>query len=499
MMNFFVSGQPKLGHESWPPPTDDKVLSDRLYGQRGANENTRMEIRFEKVGDKLITYYHFSKLKNVTSSLTDEEKKNNPFADHGRKGSFFVMSLRIDGYYSTDFSKIYSMLEELYENYVNGKVLKLSKEGYLVYQIMKLEEAKEVWEKITSEIEARGETTFLKQTKPIPSDISINGTKTSDYFSVEDAEKSIESVLIQKGGVFVLSLEEMNARNEEIKQQEKKTNVETPNGEGKTGHKKEAFIKATEDVQDLTSTIDDTISQKIKNLVQLLTRRNTVDKEWLEKLTSLSEEQESLIERINAIGGRFQIPSHKKDLVKGTWLPIALIVIGLIDLWLFKSLINTKREVSALVEQIDSLTVHRCSTTYEMKMTPESEQEDVNEMSEEVPHISHEAEIAEITLLDLRKTDNTDVSKMEKGNSYVVTAKTGSSGNRVEAKGTGKYSCDKGSDDGVILSQNGNKCNITILEDAGATKIKLTYEYQLGDLTKSFKKEIKIKNKTRLK
>ena len=93
-MNFIVSGQPKLGHESWPPPIDDKVLSDRLYGQRGAKDRTRMEIKFEKIGDRLITYYHFSKLMDVTSCLTDDEKKMNPPADHGRKGSFFVMSLR---------------------------------------------------------------------------------------------------------------------------------------------------------------------------------------------------------------------------------------------------------------------------------------------------------------------------------------------------------------------------------------------------------------------
>lgn len=499
MMNFIVSGQPKLGHESWPPPIDDKVLSDRLYGQRGAKDRTRMEIKFEKIGDRLITYYHFSKLMDVTSCLTDEEKKMNPPADHGRKGSFFVMSLRMDGYYSTDFSKIYTLLEEMYKNHVNGKVLKMSKEGYIVYQIMKLEDAKEIWKNIASELETRGEMTFLKRTKPIPSDISIKGIKTSDYFSVEDAEKNIESVLIQKGGVFILSSDEMKARNERTKQQEKRPNGENPSVERITEHEIDTFVKATDDVQELTSTIENTISQKIKNLVLLLTRRNTTDKEWLEKLTSLGEEQENIIEKINAVGGRIQIPSAKNDHVKSTWQPIALIVLGLIGLWICISVINLKGKVKYLVEQIDSLTVQidsltvqGGSSTFKMNVISGLQDNDPEKNTEEVVDVNNDGEVALITLLDLRKTDNTDVSNMIKGNSYVVTAKSGPNGKRKEAKGTGTFSCDKGEDDGIIWRQVGNKCYITVYEDATTNKVILKYDYLLDNIEKSKSKKITI-------
>jgi hypothetical protein len=181
---------------------------------------------------------------------------------------------------------------------------------------MKLEEAKEIWENITSELKVRGENSFLKQTKPIPGDISIKGAKTSDYFSVEDTEKNIENVLIQKGGVFVISPNEMKARMERIKKQENDPKDDNPNGERITQHEFDAFVKTTEDVQELTSTTDKSISQKINNLVLLLTRRNNADKEWLEKLTSLSEEQEIIIEKINAFGERIQIPSQNNDHVK---------------------------------------------------------------------------------------------------------------------------------------------------------------------------------------
>ena len=488
-----------MGHESWPPPIDDKVLSDRLYGQRGAKERTRMEIKFEKIGDRLITYYHFSKLKDVTSCLSDEEKKMNPPADHGRKGSFFVMSLRMDGYYSTDFSRIFILLEDMYENHVNGKVLKMSKEGYLVYQIMKLEDAREIWENISSELKAKGEMTFLKQTKPIPGDITIKGTKTSDYFSVEDTEKIIESALIQKGGVFVLSPDEMKARNEKIKQLEQRPNDEIPNEERITQHEFDAFVKTTEDVQELAYTTDNTISQKIKNLVLLLTRRNNTDKEWLEKLTSLSEEQKILIEKINAVGGGMQIPSQKNDHVKGTRQLIALIVLGLIVFGLCISVINLKGDVISLVEQIDSLTVQIDSLTVQSSSST-SEREILTELKnrvdekkpEDVVVNNNDVEDAEITLLDLRKTDGSDVSSMNKGNSYVVTAKIGQRNHRKEAKGTGKYSCDVGNDKGIIWQQDGNKCKITVYQDATASQITLTYTYQLENVNISFPKTITI-------
>ena len=496
MMNFIVSGQPKLGHESWPPPIDDKVLSDRLYGQRGAKDRTRMEIKFEKIGDRIITYYHFSKLMDVTSCLTDDEKKMNPPADHGRKGSFFVMSLRMDGYYSTDFSKIYDLLEEMYENHVNGKVLKMSKEGYLVYQIMKLEDAKETWENIISELETRGENTFLKRTKPIPSDISIKGTKTSDYFSVEDEEENIESVLIQKGGVFVISPDEMKARMERIKKKENGHQDDNPSGERITQHDFDAFVKTIEDVQELTSTTDKTISQKIKNLVLLLTRRNNTDKEWLERLTSLSEEQENIIEKINAVGGRIQIPSAKNDHVKSTWQPIALIVLGLIGLWLCISVINLQGKVKSLVEQIDSLTVQGGSSTLQTEDFLESNNEGTEESQEDANDDRNVGEDAMITFLDLRQKngDNAvDVSNniMKKGYTYIISAKTGELNQRKDAKGTGLYSCDVGSDKGVNIQQNGNKCIITIV-DVRVNKITLSYNYKYGNEDKSFPITINI-------
>lgn len=496
-MKFIVSGQPKFGHESWPPPADHKVLSERLYDQRGAEESTRLQVKFEKIGDRLVTYYHFSKLKDVTSCLTDEEKKANPPADHGREGSFFVMSLRIDGFYSTDFSVIYKLLDEIYENQVKGRVLKKSDKGYLVYQIMKLEDAKEIWENITSDLEIRGKNSFLKLTKPIPADISIKGTKTSDYFSVDDAAKDIENILVQKGCVILLSPKEMIARKERettAKKQETGSDKETGSMGRITQQKFESFVQSSEDVQELASTTENSISQKVDSLVLLLTRRNDIDKEWAEKLTSLSKEQDNIIDKINNIGNNFPIPSQKEGVKNKKWLFGVLTAWGIINLILFISVINLNGKVKSLVEQIDTITIQRDSLIHGLTSHQnETKTPPVVEKSvEEVVDVNSDSEDAEITLLDLRKSDGTDVSSMQKGNSYVVTAKTGQQGSRKDAKGLGTFTCNVGVKKGINWRQDGNKCNITIYDDASAAKIILKYKYKLGIEEKSKIKEIQI-------
>jgi len=85
------------------------------------------------------------------------------------------------------------------------------------------------------------------------------------------------------------------------------------------------------------------------------------------------------------------------------------------------------------------------------------------------------------------------VSNMRKGNSYVVTAKSGPRGERQEAKGTGTFSCDEGENKGINWRQDGNKCYITVYEDATAKRVTLKYDYQLDNKEKSLYKNITIK------
>jgi len=296
-MKFIVSGQPKLGHESWPA-NDDRTLSDRLYAQRGAEEDTRMEVRFEKVGDRLITYYHFSKLKNITSGLTDDEKRRGYHKDHGRPGSFFVMSLRLDDVYSTDFNGIYHTLEKLYDDYVNEKILKRSKEGFLVYQILILEEASGIWEEMSDKITRLCSKAFLNNgtLKRIPDGTTIKGGKGHEYFSVASNTGDIEDALLRDGKIMFLSSEENALREQRIADAQPKV-IGTPTEHLETGGissngTKNSASATTGKMISPTSDMDD--SQKIGHLLQSFEKHARQIKVLEDKIDPLSESQSAV-------------------------------------------------------------------------------------------------------------------------------------------------------------------------------------------------------------
>jgi hypothetical protein len=149
-------------------------------------------------------------------------------------------------------------------------------------------------------------------------------------------------------------------------------------------------------------------------------------------------------------------------------------------------------QIDSLTVQIDSLTVNSGFSTFEMNGISGLQNNEPEKKSEGVVTVNNDGEAALITLLDLRKTDGTDVSNMRKGKSYVVTAKSGPSGKRKVAKGTGTFSCVEGENKGINWRQVGNKCYITVYEDATAKRVTLIYDYQLDNEKKSLSKNITI-------
>ncbi|MCH5311341.1 MAG: hypothetical protein J1E57_05210 [Prevotella sp.] len=445
-VQFIVSGQPKMGHESWPSSVDDKVLSDRLYSQRGAEEETRMEVKFEKIGDRYVTYYHFSKLKNITSCLTDDDKK---FAkDHGRPGSFFVMSLRLDNVYSTNFTGIYEKLESLYEHYVEENILKRSKEGFLVYQVMKLEEAKSTWEQIYNELTVQSINILLNKTKHIPNSIIIKGVKVPEYFCVGEDDNA-EEALLREGQIVFLSRKEQALREERL-------------------------------VKDKQSTTDESL---IENIAENI-KRNEVNNLGLEKEHSsitynatiqegkdekLYDIDEDLDKSSPTLGNGLAIPRKKDNFGR-------LAIVFLLGCCCGSG-------ISFMISHTEG--VSQASPIGHDTIYIEKEQQAIK-----TSHIESDT----ITLLDLRKADAdmSNATEMQKGNNYIVVAKTGTSNKRQNANGSGKFLCDVGRNE-VILEQKGAECHITVLEDANVKKIQLVYVYELKKGYTFYFREIKIK------
>ena len=443
MMKFVVSGQAKWGHESWPPQTDDKALSDRLYGGRAAVEETRMDVKFEKIGGRYVTYCHFSKFKDVTSCLSDAEKK---LADHGRPGSFFVMSLRVDGYYPTDFSDIYKSLERMYQDYVDGKILKRSKDGYLVYQIMALKEAGNVWNSIDSKLKIIGEGSFLKNMKPIPEDVAIGSTSSFGYFSVDDDENDIVQSLLGKGGVIILSSDEMKAKKEREKM------LETP--------------VAVDD--------ESKLSEKEKQVVNDDDKLNVYqDGNANENTKSLQLEINSLKRKIDSCERPFY---NHSDTKKHNGLLIAAIVnLAIGELILFILFFNIRKESDIKYEEPQQIEIQ------------EKEQDSIRQ--EPMPFLPKNEEVSEISRLDLQECTLVGLksaSVMEKGHKYLVIPMVSNdqSGNK-----TGSFSCD--AEDEVLLNRDDG--SVTVYGDTKVNRIKMTYEYRLGNETKSIERIVTIR------
>jgi hypothetical protein len=448
-VQFFVSGQPKMGHESWPPPKDDKSLSERLYSRRGTEEETRMEVEFEGIGNRFVAYYHFSKLKkNITNCISDEEKKGG-HQDHGRPGSFFVISLRFDDVYSADFKDIYYALEDMYEKYVNEQILKRSKEGYLVYQIMKLEESRCVWEHIADELNKMGSETFLNNVKPIPHD-TMKRPKKSEYFSLDDNASSIEEVLLNNGRVLLLSSEEMKARKERMKTTNQQLESETTNHKEEVLSKKDEISKKNDKIKGVSYSTD-TISKRFDSLASPKKKKyNETDKKMVKNLK---------------------------------WQWIALLILGVGEIVLFILFLSIR------VPNLDE-------TVSQPVSTPTIESMDTNTVNQAVEESIIEAtetNISEqdtITHLDLRDSELKDAKPpLKRGNSYYVVAQIGEQGAYQDAKGDGKFYCESSS---VVIVQEGSKCKTTVFQDAKDRQITICYSYELNDSLYVYRREFSI-------
>ena len=157
---FAVTGKAgKSGHEQWRK-VNEEDFSTRIYthSKREATEASRLEIELRNFQGNIYSYYTYLRVKNVAQvkSKEDEEKREK----HGRTGSFFGMTIRVQDGYIRDVPKLYSLFETVFENKIKRKIFtEEDTDGYLTYLIEKL---------------ADGEETFIMAEKDIFAAITPN-------------------------------------------------------------------------------------------------------------------------------------------------------------------------------------------------------------------------------------------------------------------------------------------------------------------------------------
>lgn len=203
-VSFAITGKAGAkGVEIWGMSDED--ISNRIYqhSKREAKEASRLEIELREHNNHIYSYYTFLKINNVAQVKTkeDEEKQEK----HGRKGSFFGMTIRIEKGFIQNVADFYLLCESAFDNLIFGRILTdIDTDGYLTYLIEKLSDGEDCFKRVEKELVSGVNNCGIID---LPDDCVIQ-KKTTDllpqHFNIEDVEdKSFLEVLFKNSEVCV--------------------------------------------------------------------------------------------------------------------------------------------------------------------------------------------------------------------------------------------------------------------------------------------------------
>ena len=154
-IHFIVHGVP-AGHQVWG--TQQKQYYESFYGsyEQYGNARSVMVVEARKNGNGRTSYYTFLRCHNVS-------------AFDGRQGSYFGMTLAVDGQYCTDVNSLFHLFEQVFSQKMVGRILtktgeserfsieQLSSEDYFLKEMSDLV-VKQIGSIIPNEFEDMDET-----------------------------------------------------------------------------------------------------------------------------------------------------------------------------------------------------------------------------------------------------------------------------------------------------------------------------------------------------
>lgn len=198
---FAFSGKAgKKGHESWGM-SDEPGLSDRLYvrSKREDTGSSRLEIEIRKREGVAFTYYTFMKARNVAQSVSGDDLMK--FEQHGRAGSFFAITLRIEGGYIPEVFAIYDIFENVFNQNIMGAVLTdVDTDGYLTYTISSFSDGDEALKKTERILKEQISSVKIDC---LPDNLSTNRGKDTKIFGIKESLCTINNALFNDLEVIV--------------------------------------------------------------------------------------------------------------------------------------------------------------------------------------------------------------------------------------------------------------------------------------------------------
>ncbi len=191
----------KKGHESWGMP-DEPRLSDRLYlrSKREDDSFSRMEIELRDFQGVVQTYYTYMIANKVAQAVTGDSSIVNEL--HGRAGSYFSMTLRVENGYIPDVFTLYDIFDRVFMQHIMGTVLThVDTDGFLTYTIASFSEGETIFQQ--AECELRSQVASLAIDR-LPAHYTTGKGAKIQILNVKDTrQENINQVLFADSEVIV--------------------------------------------------------------------------------------------------------------------------------------------------------------------------------------------------------------------------------------------------------------------------------------------------------
>lgn len=198
----FTGKAGKIGHESWGLP-DEPNFSNHVYprSKREDVSSSRLEVEIRELGGVVYTYYTFMKAKNVAEIQKEDGLSIDP---HGRSGSFFAITLRVENSYIPDIFTLYAIFEKVFNQNVKDFIFEdVEIDGNLIltYKINNFAEGGDVFEK--AETILKDEVLSLMITG-LPTIFSTKKGKDVKTFGLDESDlETINNFLFNDSEVII--------------------------------------------------------------------------------------------------------------------------------------------------------------------------------------------------------------------------------------------------------------------------------------------------------
>lgn len=134
---------------SKPTDENDKIYCGKFYANIKEQPPVKFVVEIRKTAGKIYCYYNYLVYRNPNAP------KGEVLDNANRPGSYFGITLKIEGYLFLEIREMYDMLTDIFNFYVAGQILKKEDKDNLKWAFPTLANAKNKLEEICKELSSK--------------------------------------------------------------------------------------------------------------------------------------------------------------------------------------------------------------------------------------------------------------------------------------------------------------------------------------------------------